>query len=102
MYINTLRFQITFAARSSAFDCALSGPEGEEPGNDRRCCAPGRKLVDCAPMYRMKTCALILALLIEAGALAPALAQEGCPNTCPDGYIRSVQTGECVPITPMV
>ena len=47
----------------------------------------------------MRLTVLSLALLLQA---APVLAQQGCPNTCPDGYVRSVQTGKCVPITPMV
>ena len=47
----------------------------------------------------MRRTVLVLVLLLQA---APALAQQACPNTCPEGQIRSVQTGKCVPITPMV
>lgn len=47
----------------------------------------------------MRLIILATVLLLQA---APALAQEGCPNTCPEGFVRSVQTGECVPIMPIV
>jgi len=50
----------------------------------------------------MKTLTLSLFLLLQTAAILPALAQEGCPNTCPEGQIRSVETGECEVIRPMV
>jgi hypothetical protein len=47
----------------------------------------------------MRLAVLTLALLLQA---SPVLAAGGCPNTCPEGMVRSIDTGECVPITPMV
>lgn len=46
--------------------------------------------------------ALLFAALVFL-LLAPARAQEGaCPDSCPKGYVRSVETGKCVPIALMV
>lgn len=49
----------------------------------------------------MNKAILCLTLLLQALAAAPALAQEACPDTCPEGYVRSVETGKCVPIAPI-
>lgn len=43
---------------------------------------------------------LFLAIILLAPT--PAFAQDGCPNTCPEGYVRDAATGECVPIALMV
>jgi hypothetical protein len=48
----------------------------------------------------MRKAMLFLALMIQAPLAA--FAEGACPNTCPDGYVRSVDTGKCVPIAPMV
>ena len=50
----------------------------------------------------MRLNALILALLLQAAAVVPALAQEGCENPCPAGQIYSVEQGRCVPIQILV
>lgn len=49
----------------------------------------------------MRTTVLCLALLLQAAAAAPALAQ-GCDNPCGKNQIYSPEEGRCVPITPMV
>lgn len=35
-------------------------------------------------------------------AIGPVLAQEGCPNSCPEGQVRSIETGKCEPYKPMM
>lgn len=51
----------------------------------------------------MRRAMLIAAILLQAVTLAvPALAQQTCPDTCPDGMIRNTDTGKCEPYTPMV
>lgn len=49
----------------------------------------------------MKPAALVLALVLQLAAIAPALAQ-GCANPCPEGQIWSGEEGRCVVMTPMV
>lgn len=51
----------------------------------------------------MRCTILIVALLLQA-APSPVHSQSGgsCPNTCPDGMIRSDETGECEPYKPLM
>lgn len=50
----------------------------------------------------MRLAVLALAILLQFEAVLPALAQQGCPNTCPDGMVRSPETGKCEPFKPMM
>ena len=52
----------------------------------------------------MRLTALMLALLLQAAAIVPTLAEEldGCENPCPAGQIYSVEQGRCVPIQILV
>jgi hypothetical protein len=53
----------------------------------------------------MKPATLILALSILMQIVLPvasAIAQEGCPNICPEGMVWSHETGKCEPYKPLI
>lgn len=54
-----------------------------------------------AHTYAMRHAVLALAILMQA-SLPLARAQEGCPNTCPEGTVRSQETGKCEPYKPLM
>lgn len=57
------------------------------------------------PVERDKMRRLMLAMIValQTGlAIGPALAQEGCPNSCPEGQVRSIETGKCEPYKPLM
>jgi len=51
----------------------------------------------------MRTIILVSSILLQATvAAAPAFAQGTCPNTCPEGEVRSNETGKCEPYKPLM
>lgn len=53
------------------------------------------------PPMRHAILALSL-LMLSAMPLAAALAQESCPNVCPEGTVWSNETGKCEPYKPLM
>ena len=51
----------------------------------------------------MRHTILVFSILLQVGlAAAPAFAQGTCPNTCPDGEVRSNEPGKCEPYKPLM
>lgn len=51
----------------------------------------------------MRRLMLAMIVALQTGlAIGPALAQEGCPNSCPEGQVRSIETGKCEPYKPLM
>lgn len=51
----------------------------------------------------MRHIIIVFSIVLQSAiATAPALAEETCPNSCPEGEVRSNETGKCEPYKPMM
>lgn len=52
----------------------------------------------------MRSLILAFSIFLQAVVAVPVLAQQGgaCPNTCPKGEVRSLETGKCEPYKPLM